>query len=111
MEVHDLFNHCLNDGHLFPILVIIGNASLNNIEAEFLGERICAFVIHIEISNLLFSPGMHHRFLLFLHYRQFGVSSCTFHLAQILYLAKMCVLAQRDRCDLQSWFPSNSCKD
>lgn len=67
VEVHSSFNHSLNDGHLLPILAIIGNTTVNDPEAEFLGERICAFVIQTEISNLLFPPGIHHSSLLFLH--------------------------------------------
>lgn len=65
----------------------MGNAAVNNKEVWFLGESFCAFVIQIEISSLLF-----------LHYKQFGASACTFHLAQISYLTKICMLVQRNGC-------------
>ena len=70
---------------------MMGKAAVNNEEVWFLGESFCAFVIQIEISSLLF-----------LHYKQFGASACTFHLAQISYLAKICVLVQRNGCCKQN---------
>ena len=70
---------------------MMGKAAVNNEEVWFLGKSFCAFGIQIEIFSLLF-----------LHYKQFGASACTFHLAQISYLAKICLLVQRNGCCKQN---------
>lgn len=41
---------------------------MNNTEAEFLGKKLYAFVIQIEMSSFLFPSGMHHSSLLSPHY-------------------------------------------
>lgn len=75
--------------------MIMGNAAMNNMEAEFLGKKFCAFVIQIEISSFPFPLGMHHGHLLFPHYKPFGVCACTFYLAQIFTLLKYVCYTER----------------
>lgn len=89
----------LNSPLMMDVCFQLGNdrhAATNNIEAEFLGEIFCVLVIQIEISSLLFLPGMHHSSF-FLHYKQFGVSTYTFHLLEFPTLLKY-VCLYREIC-------------
>ena len=100
VESHILFNQSLTDGHLFPNWKWWAMLQWTA-EATFLGKSFVHFCssdrnFQLSISTRNMPSFFTHSLL------QFRASPCTFHLAQISYLAKICLLVQRNGCCKQN---------